>query len=111
MKEMKDFTGLTLCNWHGDRVEVHVRADMTDGALTFSGQDLGPYVEQVWGDSDYEYWYSLDRENTGKLLSAIHGEQDPQAALLREFSGEGGCRKLRQTCEGNGIRYNFHSYA
>ena len=66
--------------------------------------------ERIWGDADYEYWYELDKENTEKLLSVIHGEEDPKAALLREFNGEGGCRVLRELCKNNGIQYKFHSY-
>ena len=107
---MKDFTGLELCNWCNDRVEVHVTVSLTDGKLTFSGQDLGDFVEETWGDSDYEYWYSLDEANTEKLFSVIHGEQNPEAALLKEFSGEGGCRRLREICDSKGIQYEFFSY-
>ncbi len=107
---MKNFTGLVLCDWRSERVEVHVTADLVDDMLMFSGQDLGDCVEEVWGDLDYEYWYSFDQENTNKLLSAVHGEEDPQAAILMEFSGEAGCRKLRGVCEKNGIQYAFHSY-
>ena len=107
---MRDFGGLVLCDWHGDKVEVHVRADLKDGELTLAGQDLGPYVEEAWGDSDYEYWYHLDRKNTEKLFSIIQGEDDPKTALLREFSGEGGCRALREICEKKGLVYKFDSY-
>ena len=107
---LKDIIGLVLCDYRTDRVEVHVQADYCNGKLTISGQDLGPSVEAFWGDSDYEYWYSFDKENTEKLLSAIHGKHDPETALLREFSGEGGCRALRKICEKNGIRYRFDSW-
>ena len=107
---MKDFI-LELCDWYSDRVEVHVRAKMNDGALTFEGQDLGPYVEDFFGDLDYEYWYIFDQESTGRLLHVIHGEEDPEAALLREFSGEDGCRRLRKVCMDQGIQYGFFSYA
>lgn len=107
---MKEFKKLTLCNVHTDRVDIHVRASLLDGALTISGHDLGGLVEDAWGDSDYEYWYSLDRENTGKLLLVIHGEEDPQEAVLREFSGEGGCRKLVEICKKHGIQYRFDSH-
>ncbi len=107
---MKNFNGLVLCNYRSDRVEVHVRASIEASALTVEGQDLGAAVEQFWGDSDYEYWYSFDAENTAKLLSVIRGEQDPESALLREFSGESGCRALREVCRKNGIQYRFDSY-
>ena len=108
---MKDFKDLVLCNWYSPRVEVHVRADLLNGCLTLAGQDLGPYVQEVWEDLDYEYWYSFDRENTETLFSVIHGEEAPEEALLWNFGGEGGCRKLREICEIYGIQYDFHSYA
>ena len=107
---MKGFKGLVLCDYHSGRVDVHVRADIRYGALTISGHDLGPYVEGSWGDEDYEYWYKLDRKNTEKLLDVIHGSGDPKSALLREFSGEGGCRALVKICEENEIKYSFQSY-
>ena len=108
---MKDFTGLVLCDWKSQRVDVHVKASLSNGELTLSGQDLGPYVEEVWGDLDYEYWYSFDRENTKKLLSVIHGEEEPDKALLHVFSGTDGCIRLREVCEKSGIEYDFFSYA
>ena len=108
---MKDFSGLVLCDYRNDRVEVHVRANMKDGALTIEGQDLGPFVKEVWGDSDYEYWYSFDAESTAALIKAMGGEKDPQGELRRRFSGEDGCRKLRCFCELNRITFQFNSYA
>ncbi|MBR0372920.1 MAG: hypothetical protein IJH91_00120 [Mogibacterium sp.] len=107
---MKEFKGLVLCEFRSERVDVHVWADLAGGALTVAGQDLGPQVETFWGDDDYEYWYSFDRENTARLLAALGGEDDPAQAFLREFSGLDGCRALRNLCEKNGIRYKFFSY-
>ena len=107
---MKDFSGLVLCDWHSERVEVHVRAAIKNGELIISGDDLGPYVEEVWGDSDYEYWYHFDRKNTEKLLEVIHGVEDPETALLHSFSGEGGCRAMREICKEYEIQYRFDSY-
>lgn len=108
---MRDFKELVLCAWHNDRVEVHVSADLEDDSLTISGYDLGSYVEDVWGDFDYEYWYFFNKVNTDRLFAAIHGKDDPEAALLREFSGEAGCRTLRELCQKNAIEYSFQSYA
>ena len=108
---MKEIRGLILCDWHGEQVEVHVRADLKDGELTISGQDLGARVEEAWGDSDYEYCYCFNKKNTDRLFSSIHGEDDPEATLLREFSGEGGCRALREVCENMGSSmYSAHMY-
>ena len=107
---MKDFSRLVLCEYYSDRVDIHVRASCVNGKLMISGQDLGPSVEEFWGDLDYEYWYSLDKEGTGRLMAAIHGEDEPEAALVREFSGEDGCAVFRKVCEENGITYHFNSY-
>ena len=107
---MKDFKNLVLCDYRSERVDVHVRASLTDGSLTVSGHDLGPFVKDFLGDDDYEYWYEFDRENTEKLMAAINGEEDPESALLREFSGEDGCSKLRDLCNSKDIKYRFFSY-
>ena len=108
---MNEFMNLVLCEYHSARVDVHVRATLADGALTISGHDLGPFVEESWGDEDYEYWYKFDVANTEKLITALHGEDDPEAALLREFSGERGCSRLRSFCKRKKIEYSFFSYA
>ena len=107
---MKDFKGLVLFESYSERIDVHVRAALEGGALTIEGQDLGPYVEQFWGDDEYEYWYRFDRENTARLFAAVDGLDDPEAALLREFSGEHGCQKLCEFCKKNGIEYKFDSW-
>ena len=107
---MKDFRNLVLCDYRSKSVDVHVRANLTDGTLQISGHDLGPCVEESWGDKDYEYWYSFDKANTEKLIAAIHGEEDPEAALIREFSGEEGCSRLESFCSEKKIKYRFSSY-
>ena len=107
---MKEFRGLELCDLRSKRIDMHVRADLVDGKLTISGHDLGPNVESFWGEAEYEYWYSFDEENTGRLLTAIHGEEDPEGGLMKRFSGEKGCRALCRFCEQKGIEYSFFSY-
>ncbi len=78
--------------------------------LTITGQDLGSSLEAFCADSENEYWYYFNEAETSKLISAIKGESDLRAALLREFNGEGGCRALREICEKNGIQYRFDSW-
>ena len=101
--KMRNFNGLVLCDVKRDDVETHVRAGINDGCLTISGQDLGPLVESVWGEYGYE-------ENTGALLRLIGGLNSPETALKREFSGENGCRRMRELCDDNGIEFSFWSY-
>ena len=106
-----DFKDLVLCDHNGERVYVNVTADIIDGALTVSGNDVGEAVEDFWSDEDYEYWYKFTPEETARLLKLIGGEQDPQSALLEHFSGERGCSKLREFCDQNKIQYTFDSWA
>lgn len=106
----KNMSPVTLCYVIRSDVTIRVWATITDGKLEIAGQDLGEFVEEVWGDSDYEYWYNFSREETDKLLGVINGKKNPAEALEREFSGESGCRRMRELCEANGIKYEFFSY-
>lgn len=93
-------------------------AKLEDGCLLLSGQDIGPVAEDVWGgDSDYEYWYRFDAENTGKLFQHILGEEAASAsdeALLNSFRDWMGAaeteEKLTDACREGGIHYEFFSY-
>ena len=75
---MKDVKNIDLCSSKEKDLQINVWASITDGALTVSGQDLGRYVEDSWGDSDYEYWYTFTAEETAKLLDVIGGVEDPE---------------------------------
>jgi hypothetical protein len=33
-----------------------VRATLAEDKFTFDTQDMGKLVEEMWGDSDYEFW-------------------------------------------------------
>ena len=71
----------------------------------------GKTVEFFWQDDDYEYWYFLDEVGTSRLLEAIDGLDEPEAALKREFSVTDGYRRFIKICEAKGIPYGFNSYA
>lgn len=106
---MKDVTDIVLEEYRSTNLDVHVRASIVDGCLHVSGQDLGPFVEEHWGDLDYEYYYDFSEEETERLLRLIDGLDDPAAALVRHFSNSG-TLKLSQFCDENGIKYRFFSY-
>lgn len=110
MFRIKDISSVSLCDSSHSDVSIHVWASIRDGRLEIAGQDLGPLVEKIWGDTDYEYWYNFSREDTAKLLRLIKGKRKPAKALVREFSGERGCRYMAKLCEANGIKFEFSSY-
>ena len=46
-----------------------IRANFNnDGALSIDGQDMGPLVEQFWGDDDYEYFLSIPKKSVETFL-------------------------------------------
>ncbi len=79
---------------------------------------MEPDVEAFWGDSDYEYWYQFDRDNTYLLFAKILPDTDIKTftddQLLEAFKEwMGDCKteqKLRELCTSEGIQYKFFSY-
>jgi hypothetical protein len=111
---IKDIDKFCLCEYKdGSRLWVNVWAAIRNGCLLISGQDLGDIVRERFCDSDYEYWYSFDVENT-KLLFTNLSEQNPELdakeLLNNNFSGLSGCIELRSFCEKFGVKYDFSSY-
>ena len=41
------------------------------GDLLFSGQDIGDAPEEIFGDSDYEYWLTVPASEKDRLLLAL----------------------------------------
>ena len=102
-----------LCDERLEQVSIHVEASIGDGKLTISGQDIGPVVEEIFGDSDYEYFYSFDKANTRKLLEAFKPGAEMKEfleLLAGKFSGPDGCALLREFCSDKDIEYDFFSF-
>ena len=51
-------------------IHIDVRID-ENGALLFSGQDIGSAPEEMFGDLDYEYWLTVPAVEKDKLLLAL----------------------------------------
>jgi hypothetical protein len=97
-----------LCNEGTSRVKVNVWAEISEGCLTISGQDLGKAVMDVFGDIDYEYYYEFDRQNTERLFTLLNPrEQNINEVLTQKFGGMDVCRIMREFCEANNIDYRF----
>ncbi|MDX2305884.1 MAG: hypothetical protein NW226_23955 [Microscillaceae bacterium] len=52
------------------------------GHLCFEGYDTGKIVEEYKGDSDYEYFYTVKKEEVKKLSQVFNLPQDDQSRLL-----------------------------
>jgi hypothetical protein len=74
-----------------------------DGAIYLEGQDIGPIVEQVWGDTDYEYWVRVVPAALAKLAFEL---------LREKFAGRlDAVEAFRDWCRAHGIEHEFGNYA
>ena len=73
-----------------------------DGNLLFSGQDIGSAPDEIFGDSDYEYWLTVPASEKDRLLLALlekhYGGDELVISTLREFM------------ESKEIPCSFHSF-
>lgn len=62
---------IVLLGDSGPTVRTHLRAWIAENGLILEGQDLGTAVASMLGDSDYEYWLSVDREHFDRLITEL----------------------------------------
>ena len=99
---------IVLCDEKTPIIKIKVWAEVSDGCLRISGQDLGKFVEGFFGENEYEYFYDFDRENTERLFSLLtHEAPNVKNVFMQKFSGTDGCKSLREFCDVNGIAYKF----
>ncbi|MGQ4912723.1 MAG: hypothetical protein ACP6KW_11185 [Candidatus Thorarchaeota archaeon] len=81
-------------------IDIEVDAD---GNLVMSGQDLGKAPSEYWGDSDYEYWIVVKKEQRDLLL----------LSLIQEMFGgsHDAFSRFREFLIERDIRYDFDSWA
>jgi len=53
--------------------------------LYFDGYDVGKSVEKVWGDSDYEYSYTIEPEEVIKFYQIFNLKTGDKSGLLQEL--------------------------
>jgi hypothetical protein len=85
-------------NFRSVRLAVHA-----DGSVRLDAQDMGKLVEEVWGDTDYEFCVDVPATALRKLAFI----------LLRErYAGRSGAvDEFRAFCKREGIEHKWNSYA
>ena len=72
----------------GGSTSIHIDVRITEeGDLLFSGQDIGEVPEQIFGDSDYEYWLTVPASEKDRLLLALIEKHYAGDALVCEHCG------------------------
>ena len=60
------------------------------GQLYFDGYDTGKLVEEAWGNSEYEYSYTVESDEVNKFYQAFNLKDGDKSGLLqllkKEFS-------------------------
>ena len=79
-----------------------VRLYLTDGGLQLLGHDMGPAVERIWGDDDYEFWVEIKP----------HAMRQLAFALLRDrYAGrKDAVSEFREFCKQNAIEHEFDNW-
>ena len=87
----------------GGPTSIHIDVRIKkNGDLQFSGQDVGDAPEEIFGDSDYEYWLTVPAAGKDRLLLALIGKHYAgNAAVVSE---------LRELMESQEIPCEFQSY-
>jgi hypothetical protein len=69
--------------------------------LVFDGYDLGPAVEEIFGDSDYEYFYTIAWNEVLKIASLLSMDLSDRMAFLK---------KLKSMFQGNDAYSKFGAF-
>ena len=105
---------LELYQLKNESIWCTITADLSDGKLCISGQDLGRRVMELLGTDEYEYFLSLDEENTRKLFESLGCAEEPDAEKLQvikdTFENSRADSALKDYCEERGIKTSFWSY-
>ncbi len=59
-----------------------------NGNLVFEGQDLGQGVEDAFGCSEYEWYWTVEKQDIPKFKEAIGGKGDILKLLGKNFCNE-----------------------
>lgn len=105
---MKENTVITLYRVENKGDLFILRAYLLDGALRLEGQDFSETAERMFGDEEYEYFYSFSLEATNKLLSILGGDNILDA-VNNFFNGKMANSEFFELCDDNKISYDFHS--
>ncbi len=87
----------------GDNFRSIIATLEPDGVLMLDAQDMGPLVQEMWGDSDYEFWCRIPPEGAAKLAYVL---------LRKLYAGrEHAVDELRALCAAENIPHENGSYA
>ncbi|MEA5100213.1 MAG: hypothetical protein VB011_06820 [Bacteroidales bacterium] len=77
---------IELYKFENDSIKIEINLYFNDiGQLIFDGYDIGERVKDCFGDSDYEYYYTIDSSEIQKLNSILNVKNGDRNSLLKEL--------------------------
>lgn len=101
-----------------ERPDIKISMEMyftEKGQLFFDGYDIGKTVEEVWGDSEYEYTYVIEPDQVEKIYEIYDLKKDDKNALLAEikkcFSGNNAYSLFGEFLNTHNIKYESFTWS
>jgi hypothetical protein len=106
---------ITLFKFENSSIKISMEIYFNEkDQLIFDGYDIGKAVENAWGDSDYEYTYTIEPKEVDKLYLLFGISNSNKQRLLTEiknrFEGNKAYSKFGQYMEENNIDYKPFSW-
>ena len=100
-----------------ERPDIKISMEMyfnEEGQLIFDGYDIGKTVKDWWGDSDYEYSYTIEAAEVEKLYTLLNIASPDRHSLLKEikkrFGGNKAYSKFGDFMTENDIDYTAFTW-
>ena len=107
-------TTVTLFRLKGETISVTITAGFENGNLVVEGYDIGKTVEEAWGDSDYEYSITVEKEHVGLVTKALgintQNEHEILQAVANRFHGNKCFSQFGDFLRKNNIDYKGWSW-
>ncbi len=82
--------------------------------LTLDGYDIGSVVEEIFGDSDYEYIHTIEPEEVKKFYPIFNLQMEDQAGLLaaikKDFSVHNAYTLFGEFMKTHDIKYSSFTW-
>ena len=107
---------VTLFNVERPDIKISMEIYFNEkGQLYFDGYDIGKTVEEAWGDSDYEYTYTIEPDQVGKFYPIFNLTAGDKSGLLQaiknRFSDNKAYTMFGDFMKANNIKYDGFTWS
>ncbi|MDC8004830.1 hypothetical protein POV27_12270 [Aureisphaera galaxeae] len=101
---------ITLYEFESPSIKISMEIYFNENnQLIFDGYDIGETVKDLMGDSDYEYYYTIEFEEVKKIAALLGADINDKMAILlaieKHFNGNDAYSKFGNFMKKNNIIY------